>query len=149
MSMSTEATMAVGIVFETHSVTTDNEAGVATGWLDGQLSERGRTLAAALGRPVSRLERERAQRISRPFPDGESYLQVVARVASLLEELARDWDRARILVVGHSATRWALDHLLTGTALPNLVVAPFDWREGWCYELPQGRQAARPGRRLR
>lgn len=42
--------MAVAIVFETHSLTTDNEAGVATGWLDGQLSERGRALAGELGR---------------------------------------------------------------------------------------------------
>ena len=42
--------MAVDIIFETHSTTTDNEAGVATGWLDGQLSEQGRRLATALGR---------------------------------------------------------------------------------------------------
>jgi broad specificity phosphatase PhoE len=190
-----EVAVAVGIVFETHSLTTDNEAGLATGWLDRELSDRGRTLARELGRrrrndgveavfasdlrrsvetvelafggsgipvrldtrlrecdygawngmPVARLERERAQRISRPFPDGESYLQVVARVASFLEELARDWDRARILVVGHSATRWALDHLLTGSALPDLVVAPFDWQEGWSYVLPEDWQPARLG----
>jgi hypothetical protein len=41
--------VAVVIVFETHWLTTDNEAGVATGWLDGQLSERGRALALELG----------------------------------------------------------------------------------------------------
>lgn len=189
-------TVAVEIVFETHSLTTDNEAGVATGWLDGQLSARGRALATELGRrrrndavaavfasdlgrtvetvelafggsdvpvyldarlrecdygawngmPVARLARERAQRLSRPFPDGESYLQVVARVASFLEELVCDWDGTRVLVVGHSATRWALDHLLAGAALHDLVAAPFDWREGWSYELPQGRgRGARPG----
>ena len=28
--------MAVQIIFETHSVSTDNEAGVATGWLPGR-----------------------------------------------------------------------------------------------------------------
>jgi broad specificity phosphatase PhoE len=182
--------MAVEIVFETHSLTTDNEAGVATGWLDSRLSERGRVLATELGRrrrddgitavfasdlgravetvelafggsgipvhldarlrecdygawngmPVSRLERARAQRITRPYPDGDSYLQVVARVASFLEELAHDWDRARVVVVGHSATRWALDHLLTGAALHDLVTAPFAWQEGWSYALPVGWQ---------
>jgi alpha-ribazole phosphatase/probable phosphoglycerate mutase len=182
--------VAVAIVFETHSLTTDNEAGVATGWLDGQLSERGRALATELGRrrrddgvaagfssdlgravqtvqvafggsgipvhldarlrecdygawngmPVSRLERERTQRISRPFPGGESYLQVVARVAGFLEELARDWDRARVLVVGHTATRWALDHLLAGATLHDLVVTPFGWQEGWPYTPPAGWQ---------
>lgn len=185
--------MAVEVVFETHSLTTDNEAGVATGWLDGRLSERGRTLATELGQrrrndgtavvfasdlrravetvglafggsgipvhldarlrecdygawngmPVCRLERERARRISRPFPDGESYLQVVGRVAGFLEELARDWDRARVLVVGHTATRWALDHLVNAAALHDLVTAPFAWQEGWSYALPAGWQ--RPG----
>ena len=185
-----EVEVAVAIVFETHSLTTDNEAGLATGWRDGQLSERGRALAAELGRrrrhgdlaavfssdlgravqtvelafggsdipvrldarlrecdygawsgmPVSWLERERAQRIRRPFPGGESYLQVVGRVAGFLEELACDWEGARVLLVGHSATRWALDHLLAGTALADLVVAPFGWQEGWAYALPAGWQ---------
>jgi broad specificity phosphatase PhoE len=188
-----EVAVAVAIVFETHSITTDNEAGVATGWLDGELCERGRALARALGRrrrndglaavfasdlgrsvetvelafggsdipvhldarlrecdygawngmPVARLKRERTQRITRPFPDGESYLQVVARVASFQEELARDWDQARVVLIGHSATRWALASLLTGAALHDLVAAPFAWQEGWSYALASGWQ--RPG----
>jgi hypothetical protein len=81
-------TMAVEIVFETHSLTTDNEAGMA----------------------------------------------------GFLDELARDWDRARVVVVGHSATRWALDYLLTGAALHDLVASPFAWPEGWSYALPSGWQ---------
>lgn len=28
--------MAVDLVFETHSISVDNERGIATGWLDGQ-----------------------------------------------------------------------------------------------------------------
>ncbi|MCF2525698.1 histidine phosphatase family protein [Yinghuangia soli] len=46
--------MAIEIVYETHSTTTDNEAGIATGWLPGQLSELGRRQARELGtrRPV-------------------------------------------------------------------------------------------------
>jgi broad specificity phosphatase PhoE len=42
--------MAVQIVYETHSLTEDNEAGRATGWLPGRLSAAGRELAAELGR---------------------------------------------------------------------------------------------------
>ena len=42
--------MAVRIVFETHALTEDNDAGRATGWLPGRLSERGREQAAELGR---------------------------------------------------------------------------------------------------
>jgi 2,3-bisphosphoglycerate-dependent phosphoglycerate mutase len=40
----------VQIVYETHSITEDNEAGRATGWLPGRLSAAGRVLAAELGR---------------------------------------------------------------------------------------------------
>jgi 2,3-bisphosphoglycerate-dependent phosphoglycerate mutase len=42
--------MPVSVVFETHSITVDNERGVATGWLPGELSERGRDLSRELGR---------------------------------------------------------------------------------------------------
>ncbi len=42
--------MPVQIVYETHSITADNEAGRATGWLPGALSAAGRDLAAELGR---------------------------------------------------------------------------------------------------
>lgn len=37
------------LVFETHSITEDNEHGRATGWLPGRLSASGRALAAELG----------------------------------------------------------------------------------------------------
>jgi broad specificity phosphatase PhoE len=39
----------VELVYETHSTSVDNERGVATGWLPGRLSERGREQARALG----------------------------------------------------------------------------------------------------
>jgi 2,3-bisphosphoglycerate-dependent phosphoglycerate mutase len=42
--------MPVSVVFETHSITVDNERGVATGWLPGELSGRGREGARELGR---------------------------------------------------------------------------------------------------
>ena len=41
--------MGTKIVFETHSLTEDNEAGLATGWLSGRLSATGREYAVALG----------------------------------------------------------------------------------------------------
>ena len=180
----------VRIVFETHSLTIDNEQGIATGWLGGRLSDRGRALAADLGErrrddgidivcssdlaravetaeiafggtgiPVvldgrlreidygelngaraDVIERERARRVAVPFPGGESYRDAVARVASFLDEVCADGSAARILLVGHTATRWALDHLLDGSPLEALVTAPFDWREGWEYAV--GRDVA-------
>ena len=39
----------IELVYETHSTSTHNEAGIATGWLDGELSEAGRRQAEELG----------------------------------------------------------------------------------------------------
>ena len=41
--------MAVELIYETHATSIDNEAGIATGWLPGQLSETGRRQARELG----------------------------------------------------------------------------------------------------
>ena len=41
--------MSVEVVFETHSTSEDNEAGIATGWLPGRLSAAGREQARELG----------------------------------------------------------------------------------------------------
>ncbi|HUR08743.1 MAG TPA: histidine phosphatase family protein [Nonomuraea sp.] len=41
--------MAVRLIYETHSLTVDNETGIATGWLPGELSQAGRGLAVELG----------------------------------------------------------------------------------------------------
>jgi broad specificity phosphatase PhoE len=38
----------VKLIYETHSITVDNERGIATGWLPGELSEEGRRLASEL-----------------------------------------------------------------------------------------------------
>jgi broad specificity phosphatase PhoE len=39
----------IELVYETHSLTLDNERGFATGWLPGELSAHGRELAGELG----------------------------------------------------------------------------------------------------
>ena len=83
------------------------------------------------GAVVSRLA-PRARFIEAPFPGGESYRDVVARVASFLADLDGH-DRERVLVIGHTATRWSFDHLIDGRALADLVDAPFAWRPGWVY----------------
>ncbi len=176
--------MRVALVYETHSISEDNERGVATGWLDGRLSERGREAATRLGTrrvaetdavftsdlgravetaeiafggtgipvypdrrlrecnygdfngaPVARVEAERLRRIDEPFPGGESYRQVVERTKDFLDDLAGDWDGKRVVVIGHSATRLALDHLIHGRDLAEAIAAPFTWQEGWRYEL--------------
>ena len=46
---SDDTVMTIQIVYETHSISEDNERGIASGWSHSRLSERGRTLAQTLG----------------------------------------------------------------------------------------------------
>jgi broad specificity phosphatase PhoE len=177
--------MRVQIVYETHSTSVDNERGVATGWLDGELSETGRENARELGArrrdygiavvyssdlgravetaelafggsgipvrqdsrlrecnygelngmPTARLREEVPRRVDTPYPGGESYRDVVERVREFLDDLPPELDGKRVLVIGHAAPRWALQHLLEGVPLEDAVAAPFDWQPGWEFPL--------------
>jgi 2,3-bisphosphoglycerate-dependent phosphoglycerate mutase len=174
------------LLFETHSTSTDNEAGVASGHGDVDLSRLGERQAAELGEryrldppdvvytsdlrrswrtaeiafghtlPVVRDRRlrecdygsltgqpgtviatMREQTIDQPFPGGESYAQVVRRVAEWLDEV-RHGHAKRVLVIGHRATHYAIDHLVSGVALRTAVLRPFTWQPGWSYQVDRG-----------
>jgi broad specificity phosphatase PhoE len=84
------------------------------------------------GAPATELEIEK--HIDVPFPGGESYNDVVARVRSFVEDVRRSWDGKRVVVVSHAAPRLALQHALEGTPLEELVGAPFDWQPGWSFQ---------------
>ncbi len=87
------------------------------------------------GMPVAELHASRREHLDRPYPGGESWRQAVARVGRFLGDLPLRWDEQRILVIGHVATRWGLDHFLGGIALEELVERDFAWREGWEYRV--------------
>lgn len=87
------------------------------------------------GTTASELHRHRVDRIVVPYPNGESWQQAIDRVQRFLVDLPLRWDGCRIVVVGHVATRWALDHFISGTPLLRLIEDDFAWREGWEYEL--------------
>ena len=89
--------------------------------------------------PRSQLDAVRLRHLDEPFPAGESWRQAAERVGGFLDELAQTRDGERVLVIGHVATRWALDQLANGVPLEDLVAAPFDWQEGWEYRFPPGR----------
>jgi 2,3-bisphosphoglycerate-dependent phosphoglycerate mutase len=87
------------------------------------------------GMPRSQLDAERRRRLSEPFPEGESWRQAVERVGLFLRELAAPRDGQRVLLIGHVATRWALDQVVDGTPLEELLESAFEWREGWEYTI--------------
>jgi broad specificity phosphatase PhoE len=87
------------------------------------------------------LEAERLRRLDKPFPDGESWRGAVARVTGFLDELPARHPGERILVIGHIATRWALEHRILDQPLERLAATPFVWQEGWEYSLSARRRA--------
>src|SRR5215216_1844081 len=61
----------------------------------------------------------RAEHLVDPYPGGESWSEAIARVTSFVPDLRR-WTGQRVLVIGHAATRWALDHDVDGTPIEQL-----------------------------
>ena len=82
------------------------------------------------------LDRLRPEAIDVPFPGGESYMQATARVAACLDDLRRTWPGGWVLIIGHRATHYALDHLLEGDpARGSDRQHRFAWQPGWMYQL--------------
>lgn len=172
------------LVFETHATSLDNEAGLASGHYDVDLSAAGTRQAAELGqryahgrpslvltsdlqrawktaaiafgesvsivrdrrlrecdygrltrRPARELDPLRPHAIRTPFPGGQSYLDCVDQMQGVLDELCRQWPGGWVLLIGHRATHYALDVLIGGQTLDELIRAPFTWQPGWEYDL--------------
>lgn len=88
------------------------------------------------GASVARVHHGRLAFLDAAYPGGESWRQAVDRVASVLPDIARRWRGRQVLVVGHLATRFALDEALAGVPLADSLAAEFGWQPGWLYDLP-------------
>lgn len=86
--------------------------------------------------PALAVEHARRQHVYEPFPGGESYTQVVDRVRDWLSSVVAQHSGGTVLVIGHRATFFALEHLVHGVALGAIVDAPWEWQPGWVYDLP-------------
>jgi probable phosphoglycerate mutase len=176
------------LIYETHATSLDNEAGLASGWFDVDLSPTGerqardmakryadvpltavhtsdliraaKTAEIAFGSrdvPIlidprlrecdygdltraatTEVDRVRGERIEIPFANGESYAQVAGRVRRWLEDHDDLLRRGTNVVIGHRATFYALEHLLNGRSLPEIIAAPWQWQPGWRYDLVPG-----------
>jgi 2,3-bisphosphoglycerate-dependent phosphoglycerate mutase len=87
------------------------------------------------GMPAAEMHASRREHLDRPYPGGESWRQAVARVGRFLDDLPLRWDGQRVLVIGHVATRWGLDHFIHGATLEDLLEEDFAWQGGWEYRL--------------
>lgn len=92
--------------------------------------------------PSKVVDGEKPKRIRIPFPNGESYEQTTDRIKDFLEDLLKNYDGKLVMLIGHRATQYALEYLLNGIPLEEIVPAPWKWQSGWTYnsEKPQSGQ---------
>ena len=95
-------------------------------------------------KPSDQVDAEKPGRLHVPFPpasrnapqgagNGESYDQTLARMKSFLDDLRRDYAGKRVMIIGHRATQYAIEHILEGAPYDKLVTTHFKWQPGWTY----------------
>jgi broad specificity phosphatase PhoE len=85
--------------------------------------------------PKEEVDAQKVNRINEPFPNGESYEQTSVRMKSFLQDLLRDFDGKRVMIIGHRATQYGLEHWIKGLPLDEVIPAPWKWQPGWKYTL--------------
>ncbi len=77
--------------------------------------------------------------ITKPFPEGESYEDVKARIADFLEFLKKNYNGKSVAIVGHKAPNLALDVLIKGKTWKQALAEDWrktkSWKPGWDYIL--------------
>lgn len=175
----------ITLIFETHSTSFDNEAGLASGHNDVALSPAGIAQAKSLGaryanqqlaaiycsdmqrayktaeiafgdrfpivrdarlrecnygtytqQPADIVKEMKPKCITQRFPEGESYEETTARVVACLREIAaQHQDGETVMLIGHRATQYGIEHLINGISVAEAVSAPWQWQPGWHYLL--------------
>lgn len=178
----------VTITYFVHSITTDNEQSLATGWLPGELSltgiERAKGLAVRLadvsfdtvfcsdlaravqstalffgnrfpvvqddrlreanygdynGKPHTLFKDHMIDFVDEPFPNGESYRDVEARMQSFCDFLKSSYDGKHVALVAHQGPQLALDVILGGKSWQQAIAEDWRkrgaWQPGWQYQI--------------
>ncbi len=83
----------------------------------------------------SEVDAEKIKHIDTPFEKGESYQQTTDLMKEFLSSLLKMYEGKRIMIIGHRATQYALEHLILGKPLEEVIPAPWKWQPGWEYQL--------------
>lgn len=86
-------------------------------------------------KPSEVIEKERRKRITKPFPDGESYTQCMERMGNFFEWLKTNFDGETVQIIGHRATHYGLEYFINDKPLEVCVAEHWQWQPGWEYEL--------------
>ena len=178
--------MAVKIIYFVHGTTIDNELGLASGWSQVDLSDKGieeskklreavlakqfdavfcsdlrrsyETAELAFGDQFPIVEDSRLKEcnygdftgklskdfkgkmtdfITNPFPNGESYRDVEARVGKFLGFLKEKHDVSTVAIVAHQAPQLAFDVLVNYKSWKQAIKEDWrnsgSWKPGWEY----------------
>lgn len=87
------------------------------------------------GGDKSEVDAQKKDRIETPFPNGESYQDCMRRMKDFLEYLKANFDGKTIMIIGHRATQYGLEHHVLGKDLLSCVTDPWQWQPGWEYQL--------------
>lgn len=52
-----------------------------------------------------------------------------------LNDLIKKYDGKKILIIGHRATQYGLEHWIKEIPLKKVIPAPWKWQPGWIYKL--------------
>lgn len=81
------------------------------------------------------VEPAKLEHISTPFPNGESYEQTNQRMKRFLEDLVKNYAGKKVMIIGHRATQYGLEHWINNKSIKELLTTPFKWQPGWSYNL--------------
>lgn len=91
------------------------------------------------GKPTEEVEPLQEKMVTDRFPNGESYEDVKARIASFLDDLKSKYDGKHVAIVAHKAPQLALDVLLKGMSWEQAFANDWrkegKWQPGWEYNL--------------
>lgn len=85
--------------------------------------------------PSEEVDAEKSNRITTPFPNGESYEQTSDRMKIFLQDLLKNYDGKRVMIIGHRATQYGLERWIKGFPLEEVIPSPWKWQPGWGYIL--------------
>lgn len=87
------------------------------------------------GHPSQEVDVQKPLRINVPFSNGESYEQTSQRIKDFLQYLLKNYDDKKVMIIGHRATQYSLEHWILGKPLSEVIPAPWAWQPGWEYKL--------------
>lgn len=87
------------------------------------------------GHSSDEIEPEMVNHIKVSFPNGESYEDTTLRIKKFLNDLKKNYEGKKVLIIGHRATRFGLENLINGVSLEVLTTTSFKWQPGWNYKL--------------